>query len=573
MKQKDYSEIEEKLSRKAEKLEADINYSGAMRDSKTKEGIKREKKEKRSFDFPGRQLVAAALAMVIVGAGTFGALKFLEYKGAQRLAEQGSEGTSDGEKLAEADVNEVNPEKDLVIEPVEYDPRNDYGSGYVYVTSGDKVYQPFICEQKRMAVIDYEPPKFEYSGKLNIVNNVKDREWTVLTANFWFPGKESYDVTFDGMDLKMICSWIDGHKSGTYRVTFKVTWDDPDDENAKIYYVDFYVEKSTESAVFEDVVRFDIDYTDNGDELKLDLPLDHYFSHVYEVNCDAAKALGYDIFWYDAAPIEVSSIEMGVCILDEKGNLVFDYQMTDYANTILSEIWYARQTPSDHPMMFFLTSQLISSNGWVYSNLYAFDVTTKEEYLVISVGPEPHHSQSNLQVYGALSYENERMIVHYYDDLPRNIMNPYDKETWPDDPFAELPIKWNGSKYVVEGIDSVRYPIENYGADTGTDVYVDPVTDTQDHSAWPYDPTGWVLVKSGSNQCAPAVTGYYKGSVRESYNIDIPVLEYGENSTIEILNNVRTTWHLADVGIDGKPIQNLANFGEYLKTLPINPEI
>ncbi|MBO4422075.1 MAG: hypothetical protein J5879_01445, partial [Clostridia bacterium] len=436
-KNKDYSDIETALFDKAEKLESGVEYSGAVIKSKNVKRADKEK-EQRGFDFPGKQLVAAVLAMVIVGAGTFAGLKYLERLGAKRLAEQGvTPGTSQVGKTVEGvpgtDSDRLNADEIAAVEPVEYDPGNDYGSGYVYVTSGDKIYQPFICGQNRMAVIDYEPPKFAYSGRLNIVNNVKDRDWTVLSTNFYFPGIQSYDRTFAGMDLKMICSWIDRHESDcTYRVTFKVTWDDPNDESAEIYYVDFYVEKSTASAVFEDVVRFDIDYSsvepidyDVLSGVSSDIPA---LRLMQRVKCEAAEALGYSICMYDAAPVEVSMIYLTPCILDGNGEIMFDFQQS-------SDVWYAGKTPAGHPAFFYVKRHALTSNGWTYADLYAYDTVTKENTLIISVGPERLHSQSNLRVFGDISYDEEtkELKISFYEDKT-NIYNPEDKATWPE-PF------------------------------------------------------------------------------------------------------------------------------------------
>ena len=130
---------------------------------------------------------------------------------------------------------------------VEYDPAGKNSEEYVRVTSGDEAYYPFICPENVMNVIDYVAPVFDYRGKLDIINNVKDRDWTVLNTSIFFPGIQSFDSTFAGMDLKQICSWIDSHETEMFRVTFTVTWDDPGDGNAKIYYVEFCVKKGAET--------------------------------------------------------------------------------------------------------------------------------------------------------------------------------------------------------------------------------------------------------------------------------------------------------------------------------------
>ena len=550
-KNKDYEDIENILSEKANKLESGTVYSGAMRDSQNEKRVKREKEQKGSYGFPVRQLVAAALTMVLVCAGTFGALKFLEYKGAQRLAQQGAAGEADAsqsEQIAndpDTDNNRSIADETVKIEPVEYDPSNGYGEGYVFVLSGDKVYQPFICESSVMAVIDYEAPVFEYCGKLDIVNNVKDRNWTVLDADIWFPEIVSYNRTFDGLSIDQICEIIDNGLSDSFRVYLKVTWDDPDDENAVIYYVDFVIRKTAESAVFEDVTKFEIEYTRNGDALELDIPVEHRTSYVLEAKCEAANAAGYRIFFYDAAPIEFSSIHLGACVYDENDGFMFEFmdgtQLVD-----VKDIWYAEKTPSGHPTMFYMTSHTESGCYWTYADIYAYDLTTKEKYLVTSVGPEPFRSQSHLTVFGELSYENENMIVRLYEDLNTDIWNPDDKNTWPE-PFAVEPIKWNSEKYVVESIYSIR---SLTGSENETET--EPETDDKEFiEQLEAEAEGRLYVVSGDTEVYPAlisaVISGEDGQKRIETGNDMTEIEYAE--PFEIRNGIRTLMYVDKIDV------------------------
>ncbi len=559
-KNKDYSDIENTLFDKANRLESGIDYSGAYRDSKNEKRVKREKSG-RGFDFPGRQLVAALLAMVIVGAGTFAGLKYLERLGAKRLAEQGgAPGTSQGEQIAEnvsdTDHNRSGADDISGVETIEYDPSKENGEGLVYVTSGDKVYQPFICEQNRMALIDYEPPKFAYSGRMNIVNNVKDREWTVLSTNIWFPGIQSYDSIFDNMDLKLICSLIDRHESGTYRVTFKVTWDDPDDENAKIYYVDFYVEKSMESAVFEDVVKFDIDYTDYDVPQVSELPSDVTHIRIFgKLKCEAAEALGYSVCLYDAAPVEVSMSYLTPCILDENGEIMFDFQQS-------SDVWYAGKTPTGHPTFFYVKRHALTSNGWTYADLYAYDTVNKEETLVISVGPKGLHSQSNLRVFGDISYDEEtkELKISFYEDKT-NIWNPEDKATWPK-PFATEPIKWNGEKYVVEGIDATRLSEESRNENkTEEEIKREQLKAKTEEEA-----TGRLHVIINGVEFKPGLMSAEISEDNKAYQFeyknDLPIIEYDE--PFEIRNGIRTRWTIQSISAGRAGFEDIDGLTDYL---------
>lgn len=561
MKRKDYSDIENILEEKANRLESSVNYSGAIRDSKSEKRAEKERKERRGYDFPYRQIVAAVLAMVIVGAGTFGTLKFLERIGAQRLEQQGSYGAQEGSQEANDNKENDNAPADGVlnkIEPVEYDPSGENSSEYLYVTSGDKVYHPFVWEEHN--IIDCTVLPFEYSGKLNIVNNVKDRDWTVLSTSFWFPGIQSYDRTFADMDLKMICSWIDRYESdGMYRVTFKVTWDDPDDENAVIYYVDFTIKRTTVSDKFEDVIKFDIDYTDGTAEQYAQLSDDGYTRYIDKLKCDAAEALGYSIYSYNVAPPEISSIDRAAGIFDEYGDLLFEFPLN-------TELWYAAKTPSGHPTFFYVKWHALTSNGWTYADLYAYDTVTKEETLVISVGPEGLHSQSNLQVIGDLSYEEQKLLISFYDNNRKtNIWNPYDKSTWPD-PFAAQPIKWNGEKYVVEGIEGWRLSEEfASAAKTEEEIKKEQLkAEAEDKAA------GRMYVTSGDMIEYPALTRaavYEDNKLYELYyNVDTTLIEYAE--PLKVHNKIRKGWNIEiSVSKSEYVFYDTESFVEYLNAL------
>lgn len=562
MKRKDYSDIENILEEKANRLESSVKYSGAIRDSKSEKRAEKERKERRGYDFPYRQIVAAVLAMVIVGAGTFGTLKFLERIGAQRLEQQGSYGAQEGSQ--EANDNAASDDVLNKIEPVEYDdPGDEYGGKAVYVTSGDKVYYPFVCSESLMAVINYVTPVFDYSGRLNIVNNVKDRDWTVLNVNISFPGIESYDRTFDGMSLDQICAFIDGHVTERYYVYLKVTWDDPNDENAVIYYVDFAIRRTAVSDKFEDVIKFDIDYNSGA-------PVDNNllsrisgaipaFSSAERVKCETAEALGYSIYTYDAAPAEFSSVHLAACIIDEYGDLLFDFPLN-------TELWYAAKTPGGHPTFFYVKRHALTSNGWTYADLYAYDTVTKEETLVISVGPKGLHSRSNLRVFGNISYDEEtkELMISFYDYYT-NVWNPDDKATWPD-PFASVPIKWNGEKYVVEGIEGSRLSEEfASAAKTEEEIKKEQLkAEAEDKAA------GRMYVTSGDMIEYPALTRaavYEDNKLYELYyNVDTTLIEYAE--PLKVHNKIRKGWNIEiSVSKSEYVFYDTESFVEYLNAL------
>ncbi|MBQ7698815.1 MAG: hypothetical protein IJT49_00555 [Clostridia bacterium] len=564
-KNKDYSDIENVLSEKANKIEKGINYSGAVRDSKNVEGEKERGKEKRSYGFPGRQLVAAAVAMVLVGAGTFGTLKYLEHLGAQRIAEHGGSYSQDNNNAAYGETSDDNNAyaesvADVVVDPVEYDPKYDSFIGqYVYVKSGDNVFSPFIYPLTGMAVIDYQAPTLTYSGKLQLVNNVKDKDFTVLMANIVFDGVMSFDGEFKTTHIDELFDFIENSAYSWYEITAELTWDDPSRSDAKVYYVDFYVQKNEASGKFDDVVKFDIDFTDNGDALKLDLPLEHNYANVHKVECDAAKALGYSIYWYDSAPAEVSMIYYSVCIIDENsGEVVFDRTWPGAPGLPVNEIWYAGQTPSGHPTLFYMTSHTLRI-GWTYADLYSYDLITHDQFLVISVGPKSIMSMSNIYVYGELSYEDKTITARFYEAPRTDIWSPDDKETWPE-PFAVEPIQCDGGQYYVDGIDPVRYPVDPE-AETENDNDVKQIVEEASYR---------ISVISGDTMEYPPLISAHIDDENGGKQIKTgngPIeIEYAEPFTVK--NEIRTLMTIDDISVNGASLtMKTDSLAEYLHGL------
>ena len=114
MKKNDYSDIEKYLSDKAPRLERDINYSGAVRAAETVGGKKAGKESGGFFRTPAMQIIGVFLVAVMVGGGTFGALKYLEYRGAKISGAQGgvTEQTSASESGEKDGVLYVKGEQD-----------------------------------------------------------------------------------------------------------------------------------------------------------------------------------------------------------------------------------------------------------------------------------------------------------------------------------------------------------------------------------------------------------------------------------------------------------------------------
>ena len=116
MKKGDIKSTEELLEKRFSGVKRDINDPGYIEIEYSKK--KKEKKES-VFSRPAMQLAGAFLAALIVGGGTFGALKYLEYRGAQIAGQSGNEQTGTSAVTGTDDTPSSDTEK--VSDFIRYD--------------------------------------------------------------------------------------------------------------------------------------------------------------------------------------------------------------------------------------------------------------------------------------------------------------------------------------------------------------------------------------------------------------------------------------------------------------------
>ncbi len=252
-KEYNYDKAESWLRRGFTAAEKKIKYSGSITEEaldpeRKKTRVKREKERGGGFfTSPALQVAGAFLAAAIVGGGTFGALKYLEYIGAQRISGQPGDDTSISTGI-EPDVtapdNNNVPAKDYEdllaeVTKVEYDDEASQG-GYAMALTGSRIYglraYPYGVTTKKSndeiaaelfdtaALFDVEIP---LSGDFDIVNNVENREMEFLSAEIRKENtqeKTSFNAA-TGNSIAKIGQYMRNAEPGTYYVSVMVSWD------------------------------------------------------------------------------------------------------------------------------------------------------------------------------------------------------------------------------------------------------------------------------------------------------------------------------------------------------------
>ena len=224
------------LEKNAPRLERDINYAGAVRSA---ESYKKKKRERGSFfQRPAMQVAGAFLAAAIVGGGTFGALKYLEYRGASVTSVPG--GKSDTQNSSEnSDVTDkasLYDYEDVLAENKKVRYGDNYDRFAVILTGGNLYYPKgefYSVKIKADNGYSYDsngsdafyPPVIDFGGDLQILNNVEDREMKILYMVVAKADNLNDKKTFKSADeaakyLKSI------KEDGKYVFYATVTWDD-----------------------------------------------------------------------------------------------------------------------------------------------------------------------------------------------------------------------------------------------------------------------------------------------------------------------------------------------------------
>jgi len=284
-------QAEKWLSDGFKQTEKNIIYNGnALSDGREK----RERSERKGFaPSPAVQLIGVFLVAALVGGGTFGALKYLEYKDSLIPGSQGgTETVSVTEKSADdADKNEVelnNDKKndetyDNVPEsidlskfdrpPYEYDDKlaelqkESYDGDldkFAYVLTYGEVHPAFVYKlpagrensvKSGEVALLISVNEFRFGGDLRLYNNVSGREMNVRSVKVSLDtgGSAEFDT------VEKAAAYIDLNlEKWSCKVDAVVSWDDNvDTDDPTLYAVSFMLfrDKTTLNQIKEDYIQ------------------------------------------------------------------------------------------------------------------------------------------------------------------------------------------------------------------------------------------------------------------------------------------------------------------------------
>ncbi len=551
MKKNNYNDIEEYLSDKAPRLERDINYSGAVRASETVGGKKTGKESGGFFQTPAMQIIGVFLVAVMVGGGTFGALKYLEYRGAKISGAQG--GVTEQTSASENDGDVLYVKGDQSAD-----------NHYIAVTSAGETYYPAVMLESReryqpsglsdITHYDYTESNVitvPYGDGFCIKNNVTDREMNVVSVSINDPNDERTVTVPINTDLNGLYEYLSNAAGGTVTVEIKATWDEDDDiyKYGTCFKVVKEASKPVEKDKFGDVTVINFYNPENlsrdsivnlkpyPESVKIALPIENDHTTVYHIVSDEADALGFEIYLYNGQSDKaLFALETGLCVLDRDGKLVMNFE-PGFLRFEPMYLIYAGDTPSNHPMFFFTSIQTLSGPDWHYTAVFSFDITTKKVTMLGKTGPKAYGSDS-FYTSGNLQYNEESKEIQYVVDEIQRSGTPDKATTGRTFIFTDR-IIWDGEKYVLENLP---YP-EQGGK----------ITDGDD-----YDPTGWLRVQAGTDNYYPTIIHKKVidgGNIADTeYSDGICEIKYNSSNEINIGNTVRRRWRIYSVTVDYKEV-------------------
>ena len=582
MKKTDYSEIESFMSDKAARLEKDVNYSGAVRSAEIRE--RSNKSTERRSHSPALQIAGAFLAAVIVGGGTFGALKYMEYKGTQISIQQGSQSEAPGTSRdtdTDTDNGSSLYDYESLLAEITQVPPDSSPDGFAMVLTGGRIYHNAeiykyaVTERTSYDTIEtglFEQDflyceKCEFGGDLVIYDNVEDATMKVINVTAY---KGDERMEFRNVD-KAVSYFRSVTDDSEFFVLVEVSWDDTRLENVGASYVSYGIAftlvvkantQTGESASRFGEVRF-IEYYDEYMKFRLSsliftdakLPIENGYQSVYKVSSEEADKLGFDVFIYVDRD---SAHHGGICVLDKEGGLVMDFKPA-YLLLPPTYLLYAGETPSGHQTFFFTAVQEHSGHDWSLTRLYACDLVTGQITEIGSTGPNAYGSDT---VYTEAS-------LWYSESTGEILYNVYEKTTgsvtggelMADNMIHSDVIVWNGEKYALRDLPNY----EQSAPDPGVNLPEE------------YLSGGWLKIRSGENDYYPsslsrkAVVG--GTAVSEKFFETIPTeIEYRSGDELAAFNTARKAgygeWRICKITVDHKKeFSSSAQALEYVRSV------
>jgi len=249
----DYEKTESWIKSGFDRAEKNAAYKGSI----TKEALstavnKTETKKEKSgfFTSPALRIAGVFLVATAVGGGTFGVLKYLEYKGAQ-ITPPDTETSVEAYETGKPDDTDE-PAEAVLLSEINGVKKYDYSkmtekypkascdgdpNNFVLLLTGGQVYSANVFKYDERTKVTsenytaeyfrpdvYSQPAVPFGGDLVLYNNVDGREMTVVHVRVKYPNgqttilssvEEAFRTVFKG-------------RAGTYEVTVDVSWDETD---------------------------------------------------------------------------------------------------------------------------------------------------------------------------------------------------------------------------------------------------------------------------------------------------------------------------------------------------------
>ena len=564
MKKHDYEKIEEWAKEGFEKSRKSLRYGAHAERLKTTVSDKAGKKRKSAYFKPALQLAGAFLAAVIVGGGTFGVLKYMEYKGASSDPPVTDNATQGDDETVFADSQSDAVTEKEAQNKVLYNDKGD-GTGFVTLRTGESCYTPGLYKSKarvRTSETSVEDEKYDtekksggmyvYEDDIELINNVSDRKMTVLSVGYLRMGddvwcgthtveglQKEFDKNNMGTDGKFVVA-----PDGTYWIEMLVTWDDPDlsdvGDRYDIYELNFLLELSGRNTFKSGTALKNLQYANKGGVIDLLLPLDHGYGEVRQYEVPAAEARGFSVYSY----IRTDDQTEQLCITDKDGSLLFASDTKPGAELQDSIVYAVGQ--SDEKMFFYTEEEMITFSGRVVplTSLYRYDAGTHTKELLTQIGPDAYVTDTDK--YQKMIWETYTGFSYYelYGRLFLGVGGI--DETVPNFDVVSLKsaeITYENGKYVIE------------------DPYPNGFLNVPHKESFDYSTANPITAKSGGgSEFYPECTGwleYENGELKDENLIDIIPSEHSYDGQFMIYNSLRNDWEIMSVKVNGKEYSSL----------------
>ena len=570
MKKYDYDKIEKWAADGFEKSKTGLKYRESAADKIKESTAEKTKKGGGTFYKPALQLAGVFLIAVLVGGGTFGVLKYMEHKGAGTNPPVTDTVTAGDvvTKPAETEIQIGTETEKEAVNKVLYSGEGD-GTGFVTLRTGESCYTPGLFKSKacvRTSETSVEDEKYDYEwisggtydyeGDIELINNVSDREMTVLSASYLRQGDDVWCGThtveglqnaFDKNNMGTSGKFVVA-PDGVYHIEILVTWDDPDlsdvGDRYDVYEIHFLFNISGRNT-FKSGVYIKNYKSGESDTIDLNLPIDNY-EEVKAHENPAAKTYGLNLYSY----IRTDNQSEQLCITGKNGELLFNSDTPRGAELQDSIVYAVGQ--SGEKMFFYTEKEMITFSGRVVplTSLYRYDVNTHTKELLTQIGPDAYVTDTDK--YQKMIWETYTGFSYYvlYGRLFLGVAGI--DETVPNFDVVSLKsaeITYENGKYVIE------------------DPYPNGFLNVPHHESFDYAASDALSAYLGSTLLHPDCIGwvdYKDGIITDENYLDIASVDYIYNDPFYIFNSLRNTCSYLKKEVNGKDFGSVEALTEYV---------